>query len=774
MKTMKKLTALILAIIMILGATVTAVYAASYSDVAQGKYYADDVEILSTYGVISGFDGKFRPGAQITRAEFSKITAVIAGLEDEVYTNAGRRKFDDVQLESWATGYINTAANNKLIVGYPNGKFMPNKSITYAEAVTVVLRVLGYSTEELGDNWPYAYMVKAKSLGLTEGLAVSDNKPISRADVCVIVNRALDEEMNGTTQKLISKLDITTKEDVFIISTKQIEPELASNEVRTDMGVFKTEKNVSGIKVPSKGTVYFNADNRIIRFEETEKITQTVTKVENVLNNDIYFADGTSCLGLGVTKNTGVFNEGTLTTYGAFRNSIQKGARVTVAFDAENTVKLLIVGNAEYTDAVTVYSDIYTALAGVGVSREQIDKAEIFRDGYAAKVEDVKLYDVAYYLEEDSKIYLYSDKVSGTYNEAYPSKANVSSIDISGSVFEIETTTATNKLGEKPGSYKIGARITALLGMDGKIVDIVSANDGDRVNYGVVLSYTVETSEDVLDLGKQQNYINILDGEGKLVKYKTANVEKGYIGRVGKIVVDENGYASFEHISKTTNVYGAIDRNNKKIGDNWLTDDCVIIERMVNPHKPMQEGVTAQVIDFEDITLNEIKKDNVLFAVTTGTFDDISLLIVDDLSTEKYVYGIVKSSKGNTRGTSVSGSYEVFANGSMHTYSTGFYKSVESGTAVSMLVNGNALESIDKIKTVVTNKKVSVADFSRIKIESKVYSLADDVQVIKKSSSGYLAMAKSEIQSLTGKTVSLFADADTEDGGLIRIILVMN
>lgn len=770
----KKICSLILVVSMILNVFILSVNASSYGDVAEGTYCFDAVEALTTYGIVSGYNGNFRPNETVTRAEFAKITALISGLEDEVYSNAGNKRFDDVPLLHWATGYINTVANNKIIIGYPDGTYQPERKITYAEALTIVLRTLGYSTAELGDNWPYAYMVKAKGLGLCDGLTVPENSPITRGDLAVIVNRALETEMNNSTQKLLANLDITVMEDVFVIATQKEDSTLAEDEIRTTSGVYRLSDNLFRTSVPSQGDLMVNKDGKVINFTETEKLTRTITTVEGVVNNNVFFTNGTSSSSLGISNGTGIYNDGTISTFGAFKPNIKEGSGVSVVFDKFGKVKFLLFGNADYTTAVTVRTNIYDALKTVGITKEMVDSANVIRNGYSATLGDAEIYDVAYYLAENSTIYLYSDKISGIYNEAFPNKVNVAEVEISGNILGIETQTAMHKLGEKSGNYKIGSKITALLGKDGKIADVVDLNSSDRANYAVLLSFSTESAEGILEAGKQEHYVNILNGDGNELKYKVRSINNDLIGAICKISVDSNGYAVFEQVSNNGITGGYIDKFNRKIGDNWLTNDCIIIERTTPPFASAQTGVSARVIDFEDISSNELSSGNVIFALTTGSFKDISLLFLQDASTDRYTYGILKSSDGNIRGTSVSGSYEVFSNGKMASYNTNFYNNIKAGNGVAMTLNNGSLTSIKSLTVVETVREVQLADFSRIKIGSSVYKLADDVQIIRKTTNGYLGMSKNDIEELIGRNVSLFADTAVPNGGLIRIVVVFD
>lgn len=773
MRMIKKMVSVAVMMSIVLGLTVIPAYASSYNDVKDGMYYTDAVEALTTYGIVSGYGGNFRPDANITRAEFSKITALISGLEDEAYSYAANRKFDDVSVTHWANGYINTVANNKLIVGYPNGKFQPEKSITYAEAVTVALRALGYSTTELGDNWPYAYMIKADGLDLTDGLNFSNDAPISRADLCVIINCALETQMNNSTAKLISKMNITITDEVLVIATKKEDSSLASDEIKTDAGTYTLANSSLKIEPMSKVKLVLNEDKEVINFTDFSTSDRAITTVDSVVDGEVYFSNGTSTLSLGVSNNTSVYNDGMVSTYGNFKNSIKEGAEVSIVYDKNKKVRYLVFSNADYTEAVAIRTDIYAALSSVGVSKEQIDSATVIKDGYAASVTDAKLYDVVYYLEDNNTIYLYSDKVSGIYNEAYPNKANVSSVEISGTTIELETQTAAYKLGEKSGSYKLGSRITALLGMDGKVVDVVDLNSSDTANYGILLTYSTEMSTNSDEAGKQYNYITVINGQGNTMKYKTKSDYSERIGDVGKLSFDKDGYASFSTLTAGSNISGKVDKNNRKIGNHWLTSDCVIIERTYAPDTRTGTA-TAKVIKLEDILSPELTSRQVIYSVTSGDFGDISLLIVENVTNDQYTYGVLVNAGGRVNSTSTSGTYEVFSNGSKKTYSANFYNNITPGTAVALELDGSKLVGIKRLVAAETGVNVSAIDFSRIKIGDEVYRLSDDLQVVRRTSSGYMGMSRNDLSELVGKTVNLYADTSATLGGVIRVITVNN
>ena len=120
-----------------------------YSDVAATSWYNTAVSTLSSMGIITGYpDGTFRPNAAIARAEFAAIAARFDNDGDKTAA-----KFSDIATH-WAKDEISIAYNNGWITGYPDGTFGPQRSITRAETMTLVNRVLNRQPETEDDLLP--------------------------------------------------------------------------------------------------------------------------------------------------------------------------------------------------------------------------------------------------------------------------------------------------------------------------------------------------------------------------------------------------------------------------------------------------------------------------------------------------------------------------------------------------------------------------------------------------------------------------------------------
>lgn len=114
-------------------------YIMPYKDIKENQWYAYAVTFMSEKKLVSGYpDGTFKPNKPITRAEFASI----ASRFDKLATNNADLKFSDVRKSHWAYKVIGSAEAKGWISGYPDGTFKPEKNITRAEVVSLTNRIL--------------------------------------------------------------------------------------------------------------------------------------------------------------------------------------------------------------------------------------------------------------------------------------------------------------------------------------------------------------------------------------------------------------------------------------------------------------------------------------------------------------------------------------------------------------------------------------------------------------------------------------------------------
>ena len=162
-------------------------------------------------GAIDGLpNGTFQPSGTLTRAQFCKMAVVTMGRESGVALYQNRTIFPDTPGIHWASGYINMAVSTSvsdessfgIITGYPDGTFRPDISISYAQAVTILMRMLGYADSDAGMIWPDGYLAAAGKIGLTDGLSLSPSSEITRAQAARLFCNLLRTPVKDSTNNV--------------------------------------------------------------------------------------------------------------------------------------------------------------------------------------------------------------------------------------------------------------------------------------------------------------------------------------------------------------------------------------------------------------------------------------------------------------------------------------------------------------------------------------------------------------------------------------------
>ena len=197
---MKKLLAMVLALVMTLSLAVSANAAFKDADKVSADY-SEAVAVLNGMGVFKGYeDGSFQPQGNITRAEVAAIvyrvyTADVKDAKASMY--ATYNKFSDMAGAGWAQGYIGYCANAALVKGYPNGTFQPSGKVTGYEVLAMILRAIGYdqNNEFTGADWALHVAQTAQQAGVLKNVKGVDlNAPATRELVAEMLFQAIQKD----------------------------------------------------------------------------------------------------------------------------------------------------------------------------------------------------------------------------------------------------------------------------------------------------------------------------------------------------------------------------------------------------------------------------------------------------------------------------------------------------------------------------------------------------------------------------------------------------
>jgi hypothetical protein len=112
---------------------------ASFPDVTAETKYKPAIEYLAEKGIINGYsNGTFGPNNTLTRAELLKI--LLEAQDGFVLPPVPSEPcFPDVGTAGWFVPYVCYAKEIGMVEGFPDGSFQPNKSVSKAEAVKMLV-----------------------------------------------------------------------------------------------------------------------------------------------------------------------------------------------------------------------------------------------------------------------------------------------------------------------------------------------------------------------------------------------------------------------------------------------------------------------------------------------------------------------------------------------------------------------------------------------------------------------------------------------------------
>lgn len=315
----KRVFSLLLALVLTLSAAaIPASAAESFSDVTDKKT-AQNVEVLRLLGVIEGNGaGQFNPSGLLTRAEFCKMVVVLMGKGSDAMRYKTVTIFPDVRATHWAAGYINLAVRQsepKLLAGLPDGTFQPDSYITYGQAVTILMRVLGFADQDSGGIWPDGYINLAKSTGVSAGVNLTGSANITRAQAAQLFVNVLStgKDGKGYTPAGCTKGD----KEVTLVSMNGDKLRISGEKDPKTLVRPSSSSALNGLK----GYLLTNSDGKVVTFvPKTSSTTGAAVSNAAVILPADKSTSGISALTDGRTDYT-VYRNGVLSSVSALRKN---------------------------------------------------------------------------------------------------------------------------------------------------------------------------------------------------------------------------------------------------------------------------------------------------------------------------------------------------------------------------------------------------------------------------------------------------------------------
>ena len=307
----------------------------------------DAAQVLAALDIMVGdASGSLNLDASVTRAEFTKMAVAASTSRDAVGDTVAVKPYPDVPQTHWAAPYIKAAVDLGLVQGDLHGNFNPGRTITLAEGVTIVLRLLGYEDADFTGVWPSGQMAQYRALDLDEGVTAGQDSAMTRRDALYLFyNLMITKNKEGTyylnvLEPTLNLVNTAGELDrVALINSAMEGPVVASSGWQSQVG-FDT----------ASATVYRNGGE------------STLSAVQN--QDVVYWSESMHTIWAYSNKVTGI--------YESAAPSASNPTSVTVAgksYDIETTeaaYQLSDLGGYQVGDSVTLLLGRNGGVAAVG------------------------------------------------------------------------------------------------------------------------------------------------------------------------------------------------------------------------------------------------------------------------------------------------------------------------------------------------------------------------------------------------------------------------
>ena len=762
----KRILCLIVALSMLLGSYPMLSFA---SDAEYNEESA--ITLVKTLDIMVGNEnGDMELDKNVSRAEFAKIAVVMSEFRKTVATAGTTSVFSDCTFKHWASPYVRVAVTNGIITGYPDGTFRPENTVALEEAVTIMLKLLGYTNDDFGTSWPYGQMGIAQSAHILDNVDKNIGDTLKRRDVLKIVYNTLvanPKNAQSVSSKYLEKLDCNLYEDAIIIATNEQNNSVTPGYVLTSAGTFKISGTFDADLIGRKGDLVTENGNDYAGFMPSVQTVQKHVVYSKLSDTLVTYCDG-AMTSFTVDSNVTAYLDTNKTTYGSVKNTISTGDTIYLMRDASGKVDYITVATNNMEGPYTVtQSNWYNYFVS------DSSTLSVMRDGVKSSVSDIQTNDIVYYLSDVNTVFAYSRKITGVYEKASPNRDMPTSITVSGTEYTLESAAAFDKVSSN-GNCKIGDTITLLIGKDGQVADVMSATASTSSVAGyLVATGTKQFTNADGDLYSSV-YASLVCTDGSELEVVTKNDYSSYINKVMNVKFD-NGIASLSVAKASNSVYGTADSKAMKIGSSNVADGVNILDISTDDigDEPGCYTVTyMQRLDGVYIDANKV------LYYSKNSKGEITDLILKNVTGDAFNYGVITNftESGTSSGMSVSNQmYTCDIMGKKYSCSINYGSAFKKGMPAAFTLSNGSIVGMKALNMYSGNVK-SVNEGS-ITIGSNTYLLSDNAAVYKVTSSGsatsaYTILPISELKNnISNYSVTAYYDMTQDKGGRIRVIL---
>ncbi|MDO4553160.1 MAG: S-layer homology domain-containing protein [Bacillota bacterium] len=419
-------------------------------------------------------------------------------------------------------------------------------------------------------------------------------------------------------------------------------------------------------------------------------------------------------------------------------------------------------GQVDYAGIISsnMYGPYTVSSASDWASLLGVDTASVtvYKNGSQVTAADISAYDILYYSADKSTVWAYNSRATGIYESASPSQDAATSVTVSGTVYELESTAAFTALSSG-GTLKIGDAVTLLLGKDGGVADAVAAADIDDVTVLYVTQSGSKSYEDANGNAYTSRYIAGVTADGRELEYP---VTVTWISEGDTVKLSFSSGSMRVSRAGSSSVYGEVDADDMTIGSKTVADSVKIIDTYAGSY--VQTGMSR----LDGLTLSS---DSVLYCDMEN--GKITRLFLNNVTGDAMDYGVVLSAVSNSSSSGSSGSYSYDLDGTTHNlnFSDKALSNVSKGPAAIYTSGGET-----RLKNLPSLSKITDVTSSYVVAGGNRYYYAAEVKVYEKTSSSYRlsTVADAVAAAEEGGSLSFYYDFDktAAKGARVRVIII--
>lgn len=717
-----------------------------FSDVPEDASYTDALTRLISLGMISG-QGKFNPDSPLTREQYARMIVGAAGLEDLAASMKGPTEFPDISATAWSSGYINAAVAKGYIGGMADGKFHPTQAVTYVQLCAFLVKALGYTLNDLTGTFPYSYISKAYELGLTDGITLTKDASVPRRIAVVMIDRFLDTNMKQVSATAPAQTFMETTGSyikAIVFGDSNTMTSLSKGQVLTDKGTYNNPSNVK-LELGSENYLVVKNGN-IVKASGQSSVLKV--SVEQVAENKVSYKTGDSTQSMMLPENTTYYYKGQKATFAQVTAALQKSSSIVFNYTSDkNGYSFAVVFDPVYGKPEIVNN--FVSSSGKLGSINFSGNPQIIKNGDLADISEIVKNDVVYGVSDiwgvNKYILVVDKKVGGKITDVIPNKLSPKTLQIDNVGYDFSKDIDTNKISASNIDLSTGNHITISLGYDGKIVNIGGFGMQDNSDYALVLSSGSSITTDSKGQRKQVFTAKLLFSDGFISTNSVTTSASTLIGKLVKYTIEDSDTMSLEQLSYNLPGSTNIVRNEQLLGNSYVADNVKIFNIQFNDSAA---EVTADILKWSDLPEGAVPNGKILYTNTAGAFNDINIILTDDILNQRFKSGIVKTVNTTPSARGYSYVYSILIGATEYTFNE-YDTDLLPGAIFSFKMSSAGIDSISQTRSpIITVPKVQAVDSKRIKVNDKIYFFSNDISVYYRDTKG----------DISAKTI---ADIDT-------------